>query len=106
VRRGLQQAQDQDAREGSAAPEFLEALPQADALGSLIKMHDDALRKYRNNVFHLRETTDAFEQFLSGTAGRLQWAKDLQHAFAEFFSTYRGLCQVHYAINDRLEEKL
>ncbi len=90
----------QDAR----PPEFVELIPKADELGKLLKKHDDALRKFRNNVFHLRESTEEIERFFHERPDRLEWAEELQAVFDQFFSTYRILCQVYYAIESRKEE--
>lgn len=83
---------------------FCELVPRADALGKLLKKHDDALRKFRNNVFHLRGSTDGIERFFSESPSRLEWAEELQAAFDQFFSSYRILCQVQYAIEGRKNE--
>jgi len=85
-------------------PDFVELVLQADELGSLLKKHDDALRRFRNTVFHLREDTQEIERFFYERPSRLEWAEDLQLAFDNFFSTYRILCQVHYAIENRSDE--
>ena len=85
-------------------PEFVELIPKADELGKLLKRHDDALRKFRNKVFHLRESTEEIERFFHEQPNRLEWAEELQVAFDQFFSNYRILCQVHYAIESRKEE--
>ncbi len=84
--------------------EFIELIPKANELGQLLKMHGDVLRKFRNNVFHLRENTEEIERFFCEQPSRLEWAEDLQAAFNKFFSAYRILCQVHYLINGRKEE--
>lgn len=83
--------------------EFSELISKADELGKLVKKHDDALRKFRNNVFHLRENTDEIEGFFRERPNRVEWAEELQTAFNEFFSSYRVLCQVHYVHENRKE---
>ncbi len=85
-------------------PDFVELVPQADELCSLLKKHDDALRKFRNTVFHLREDTQDIERFFYERPNRLEWAEELQSAFDNFFSSYRILCQVHYVIENRSDE--
>ncbi|GAB5606542.1 hypothetical protein TK5_26230 [Sideroxyarcus sp. TK5] len=85
-------------------PDFVELVPQADMLGSLLKKHDDALRRFRNTVFHLREDTQDIERFFNEQPNRLEWAEELQSAFDNFFSSYRILCQVHYVIENRSDE--
>ncbi|HZG37202.1 MAG TPA: hypothetical protein VEZ50_00855 [Nodosilinea sp.] len=90
----------QDAR----PPDFMELVPQSDELGRLLKKHDDALRKFRNNVFHLRESPEEIERFFYDQPNRLEWAEELQAAFEQFFSNYRILCQVHYVIENRNED--
>jgi len=84
--------------------DFVELIPKADELGKLLKKHDDALRKFRNNVFHLRESAEEVERFFYEQPNRLEWAEELQAAFNEFFSTYRILCQVHYLLENRKDE--
>jgi hypothetical protein len=90
----------QDARPA----EFAELLPGAGALGKLLKKHDDALRRVRNTVFHLRKNTEDVEHFFYEQRGRLEWAEELQAGFREFFSGYRVLCQAYYALGNRSEE--
>ena len=90
----------QDARPA----EFAKLLPDAGAVGKLLKKHDDALRRVRNTVFHLRKNTEDVEHFFYERRGRLEWAEELQVAFGTFFSGYRILCQVYYAIGDRDDE--
>lgn len=85
-------------------PDFVELIPPADELGKLLKKHDDALRKFRNNVFHLRESLEEMEHFFRERPNRLEWAEELQEAFDKFFSTYRVLCQVQYLIENRDDE--
>ena len=85
-------------------PDFVDLIPLADGLGKLLKKHDDALRGFRNNVFHLRESPDEIERFFRERPNRLEWAEELQAAFSQFFSNYRILCQVHYVIENRDEE--
>lgn len=84
--------------------DFAELVPQADELGSLLKKHDDALRKFRNTVFHLREDMKDIERFFHERPNRLEWAEELQSGFHNFFSSYRILCQVQYVIENRSDE--
>lgn len=42
---------------------FQELLPISDAIGTLMKAHSDSLRKFRNNVFHMRENSDFLSHF-------------------------------------------
>lgn len=84
--------------------DFVELIPKIDKLGSLMKKHSNPLRKFRNNIFHLRESHEELEQFLEGKHNRLEWAEDLQAALGDFFSEYRILCQVHYIVQGRKEE--
>jgi len=85
-------------------PEFAELVPIASGLGKMLKKHDDALRKFRNNVFHLRDNVEEVELFFNERPGRLGWAEELQSSFAEFFSDYRVLCQMHYVLSNRTQE--
>lgn len=84
--------------------DFAELIPRVDQLGKLLKKHHDALRKFRNNVFHLRENTAEIEQFFREKPDRLGWAEELQAEFDQFFSNYRVLCQFYYVIENRKEE--
>lgn len=85
-------------------PDFVELVPRSDKLGRLLKKHDNALRRFRNNVFHLRESPEEIQRFFHEQPNRLEWAEELQAAFEQFFSNYRILCQVHYVIENRNEE--
>ncbi len=87
-------------------PEFVELVPMANDLGKMLKKHDDALRKFRNNVFHLRDSVEEIERFFNERPDRLEWAEELQDSFAAFFSGYRVLCQVHYVVQNRPQEFL
>ena len=90
----------QDARPA----EFAELLPGAGALGKLLKKHDDGLRRVRNTVFHLRKNTEDVEHFFDERRDRLEWADELHVGFGDFFSGYRILCQVYYAVGSRIDE--
>ncbi|MUJ39697.1 hypothetical protein [Aliivibrio fischeri] len=84
--------------------EFEELIHMADDLGRLMNTYKDELRRFRNNVFHLRENTEDFERFIESQPNRLEWAEKLQVSFGEFFSLYRIISQVHYIKNNRKEE--
>lgn len=86
--------------------EFLELLPECDNIGSLIKLHYDALRKFRNCVFHLRDSPRSIIKFFADDPTRLTWAETLHKAINDFCSNYRILCQVHYMMNNRMNEDL
>lgn len=90
----------QDARPS----DFCELIPRADTLGKLLKKHDDSLRRFRNNVFHLRASPDELEQFFNEGPTRIAWAEELQATFDDFFSNYRIFCQVQYVIEGRKSE--
>lgn len=83
---------------------FSELIPLADGLGKLLKEHDDALRKFRNAVFHLRDSPEEIQRFFRERPNRLLWAEELQAAFDHFFSSYRILCQVQYVLENRSNE--
>lgn len=85
-------------------PDFAELVPKVDVLGQTLKAHDDALRRFRNIVFHLREGSQEVERFFYERPNRLEWAEQLQSSFADFFSSYRILCQVQYALENRRSE--
>lgn len=84
--------------------EFVELVPDADAIGNAMKRHSDLLRKVRNNVFHLRSDVDVVRRFFVEGTDRLAWARELHLAFADFFSSYRVSCEVHYMVNGRYGE--
>lgn len=60
--------------------------------------HSNSFRKFRNNVFHLRENPEVVRQFFANDKERLPWARELHAAIARFFSEYHILCEVHYAM--------
>lgn len=84
--------------------EFAELIYEADELGKYLKKHDDALRKFRNNIFHLRDSAEEIERFFREKPDRLEWAEELQARFDNLFSNYRILCQVRYALEGRKAE--
>ncbi|EHH1047092.1 hypothetical protein MA786_004739 [Vibrio parahaemolyticus] len=90
----------------SRPSEFDELIPEADALGKLMNAHKDDLRRFRNTVFHMSEDVTDINRFFQRQPDRLAWAEELQLAFEKFFSSYRVLCQVHYAMNGRKSELL
>ena len=86
---------------------FNELIPKCDEIGSLLKLHADSLREFRNNVFHLRADIKAILRFASDDEGRLAWAGELHSAIENFFSQYRLLCEVHYLMHNRgIESKI
>ena len=84
--------------------DFRELIPKCDAIGRVIKRHADQLRKFRNNVFHLRDDVGVIERFFANGPVRLRWAEELHTAFGDLFSEYRILCEVHYIMHDRTIE--
>lgn len=87
---------------------FNEMLQLCGELGRMIREHDDALRKVRNNIFHLRDSTDDLREFIlgGGPVRRTTWAEQLHEKFAEFFSDYRTTCEVYYLLEDRRDESV
>jgi hypothetical protein len=83
---------------------FQELLPISNEIGTLMKAHSDSLRKFRNNVFHMRENSDFLSHFFDKDVERLSWARELHTALSIFFSKYRVLCEVHYIRNGRKGE--
>ncbi|WP_233982311.1 DUF6896 domain-containing protein [Pectobacterium versatile] len=83
---------------------FKELLPISDNIGQLMKEHAGSLRKFRNNVFHLRENTELVRDFFDKRLERIQWARKLHMALEGFFSQYRVSCEVHYLMNERKGE--
>lgn len=84
--------------------EYQELLPECNKLNRAINAHFDSLRKYRNNVFHLRDTAVDTLDFLAPNAGRLGWAKSIHADLKQFFSDYQILCECHYLENERESE--
>ncbi|MHC0735320.1 DUF6896 domain-containing protein [Klebsiella pneumoniae] len=84
--------------------EFKELLPISDGIGKLMKEHSNSIRIFRNNVFHLRESTGFIHHFFDKEVERLPWAGELHIALSHFFSQYRIFCEVHYVINGRKGE--
>lgn len=83
---------------------FQELIEKTNALLKMINEHYDPLRRFRNNVFHLREDTQEIRNFFSSQADRFPWAGNVHDALADFFSNYHILCEVHYVLNGRMSE--
>lgn len=83
---------------------FKELIKMSDDIGRIMKEHADALRKFRNDIFHLRVNNELVRHFFERKLERLSWARELHLALAEFFSQYRIICEVHYLLNDRKGE--
>lgn len=90
--------------EGSRPNEFEDVIEQANTVGRMLKEHDDALRKFRNNIFHLRDDSNEVMRFFYEKPGRLAWAEELHSAFRKFFSGYRVSFFVHCLRNQRSDE--
>lgn len=84
--------------------EYQELTPKASKLSSSIKEHYDHLRKFRNNVFHLRDSVEDTLAFLSPSADRIAWARSIHNQLRDFFSNYRIFCEGHYLDNGRESE--
>lgn len=80
---------------------FQKLIHQSNTLNKSINQHYDELRKYRNNVFHLRTDLNDTLAFLSPEKKRLSWAKTIHRDLRNFFSEYRIQCECHYVINNR-----
>ncbi|MEN4710603.1 DUF6896 domain-containing protein [Pantoea agglomerans] len=83
---------------------FKELIKMSDDLGKIMKEHADSLRKFRNDIFHLRENNELVRHFFERKLERLAWARELHSALADFFSQYRIICEVHYLLNGRKGE--
>jgi len=94
---GFREAASAEAIKRTRPAEFSEFLPQCEALEAMLIEHDTELRRFRNRVFHLRKSADLQVEFLT-SPGRLEWADSLQQSFGDFFSAYRILCEVRYAL--------
>lgn len=84
--------------------EYQELVPESSKLSKSINKHYNYLRKFRNNVFHLRESVDDTLEFLSLSADRLAWARSIHNDLEKFFSNYRIFCECHYITNGRRSE--
>jgi hypothetical protein len=84
--------------------DFQELVPRCNKLNSAINKHYDDLRKFRNNVFHLRTSTDDTLAFLAPGVERLSWARSIHSDLKSFFSEYRIFCECHYMFNGRRSE--
>lgn len=84
--------------------EFMELMQLSDKIGTIMKVHADSLREFRNNVFHLRDSPAVIQQFFARDAERLSWAHTLHAIMEKFFSAYRAECEWHYAIHHRRGE--
>jgi hypothetical protein len=85
-------------------PEMFREL--TDLAESVIKMassHECYLQDFRNNVFHF-PTSEAVHDYFDKQDERLLWSHELHEIFSTFFSRYRVLCTVHYALNGRKGE--
>lgn len=90
----------QNKRPGS----FMELATKCGEIGSLEKRYADDLRTLRNDTFHLRADDGAITQFFADDGERMEWAKGLHAAFADFFSNYRILAEVYYLTRGRYGE--
>jgi hypothetical protein len=82
-------------------PPFRDLISKSDEIDRNLKRHGDALRDFRNNVFHLREDIKPLMRFAVDDMDRLTWAQEVHSALDEFFSSYRVLCEVHYVMHGR-----
>ncbi|UGQ47309.1 DUF6896 domain-containing protein [Massilia endophytica] len=64
---------------------FKDLLSLSDELGKIIKAHSDPLRKFRNNVFHLRDDIEEIRKFFEHDAYRIDWAKELHARLERIF---------------------
>lgn len=83
---------------------FKELTSDSDRIGRLINLHHKALKRYRNDVFHLRPNLDEIRSFFYEGPDRVIWADELHELMARFFSGYRVLCEVHYMLHGRSGE--
>lgn len=81
--------------------EFLEIVPRAENISQELLKHSASLRKLRNKIFHVRINNKEVRHFFSAEADRLAWADGVHDLFADFFSNYQILCEVHYVLNNR-----
>lgn len=83
---------------------FGEVVEQHDAVLKLEKQHRDALREFRNNTFHPQRDLQIRRDFFDSEKSRIPWAHELHNEVAQFFSSYRIQCEVHYFVQGRLSE--
>lgn len=84
--------------------EFKEIVGQHDVVVKLEKQHRDALREFRNNTFHPQRNFRIRRDFFDSEKGRVSWAQELHKEVAQFFSSYRFKCEIHYFVQGRLSE--
>ncbi|WP_423367510.1 DUF6896 domain-containing protein [Burkholderia sp. LMG 32019] len=84
--------------------EFKEVVGQHDVVVKLEKQHRDALREFRNNTFHPQRNFRVRWEFFDSGKGRIPWAHELHEEVAQFFSSYRFQCEIHYFVQGRLSE--
>ncbi|EMN5134083.1 hypothetical protein RVV79_007283 [Burkholderia contaminans] len=83
---------------------FSKIVEQHDAVLKLEKRHRDALREFRNNTFHAQRDLQIRRDFFDLEKNRIPWAHELHSEVAQFFSSYRIECEVHYFVQGRLSE--
>jgi hypothetical protein len=79
--------------------EFSNLLPTCNEVGAMLRQHDDALRKFRNKVFHLRDTPKDLLDFIRHP-NRIDWAEELQAQLRQFFSEYRIEHKLHTILQE------
>lgn len=84
---------------------FMDMTEISDRVGRLMNIHAGSLSKFRNNVFHLRDSPEMIQQFFARDAERLPWAHELHVLMKKFFSRYRVECELHYVLNQRQGER-
>ncbi|NUU03514.1 DUF6896 domain-containing protein [Herbaspirillum robiniae] len=90
--------------ENNRPEKFKDLVPKYKAIERLLKPHQDDLREFRNNVFHLRTDILAILRFAIDEGEQLQWAEEIHSALADFFREYGAMCEVHYLMNERWKE--
>lgn len=84
--------------------EFQELLDECNKLNSEMKKNSNHLRKFRNNVFHLRDNLADTLAFFEPGKDRLAWARSIHSNLDQFFSQYRVLYECHCLINNRTSD--
>lgn len=82
---------------------FKELIEKADTIIRMASRHERHLQEFRNNVFHLPDF-EITRDYFNDHAERLPWSHQLHKNLSTFFSRYRVLCTVHYALNGRKGE--
>lgn len=83
---------------------FQELIPEIDKINSAISKHFFDLRRYRNNLFHVRSSLNDTVAFFAPDKNLLAWASATHQSLKNFFSEYRVFSECHYIMHERQDE--